>query len=62
MKLYNIFYIDTTYGDKPSYECTTDDPNKWLLEHNKDRVADGNEPEYVDDFEVVETTLLIYNK
>ena len=62
MTLYNIFYIDTTYGDPPSYEGTTDNFDKWLIEHNKDRVGDGNDPEKAHYFEVEECALSIFNK
>ena len=62
MTLYNIFYIDTTYGDPPSYEGTTDNFDKWLIEHNKDRVGDGNEPEEKHYFQVEECALSIFNK
>ena len=62
MKLYNIYYEDTTYGDEPSYECTTDNPKKWLEEHNKQRIADGNDAEKMDWFDVQEITPIIYNK
>ena len=61
MTLYNIFYID--YPDyTPKYECTTDNPNKWLEKHNKDRVADGQSVEKADEFDVREITPIIFNK
>lgn len=41
MKLYNIYYIDTTYGDAPSYEGTTDNFEEWLKQHNKERWLDN---------------------
>jgi len=62
MKLYNIYYEDNTYGDDPSYECTTDNPIKWLEKHNKQRIADGNDVEKMDDFKVEEINVLFYNK
>ena len=62
MKLYNIFYIDSTYGDEPKYECTTDNPIKWLEKHNKDRIANGEMVEYADEFDVREITLIIFNE
>jgi len=43
-------------------ECITDDFNKWLIEHNKDRVADGCEPETEDEFDVEPISPIIYNK
>ena len=62
MKLYNIYYEDNTYGNNPSYECTTDNPQKWLFEHNKQRMADGSDTEKMDDFKVEEINVLFYNK
>tara|TARA_Y100000310_G_scaffold173416_1_gene173582 strand:- start:1097 stop:1291 length:195 start_codon:yes stop_codon:yes gene_type:complete len=60
MKLYNIFYID--YPDyTPKYECTTDNPQKWLEKHNKDRVAEGELVEKADEFDVKEITPIIFN-
>ena len=37
MKLYNIFYDCSEYY----HEVTTDNPQKWIEEHNKSRRADG---------------------
>tara|TARA_Y100001963_G_C6637930_1_gene379483 strand:- start:422 stop:625 length:204 start_codon:yes stop_codon:yes gene_type:complete len=62
MKLYNIYYEDNTYGDDPIYECTTDNPVKWLKEHNKQRISDGNDVEKMDYFKIEEINVLFYNK
>jgi len=78
MKLYNVFYIDTTYGDLPHYEGTTDNFEKWLEKHNDERWgsfenADCGEDEQhknrdctcierEDDFDVQETHLVIFDK
>jgi len=62
MKLYNIYYIDTTYGDAPSYECTTDNFEKWLNQHNKNRVTEGGMKESESDFKVEEVYLELFNK
>tara|TARA_R110002110_G_C12966346_1_gene672105 strand:- start:293 stop:484 length:192 start_codon:yes stop_codon:yes gene_type:complete len=60
MKLYNIFY---TYGGAVyEYEATTDNFGRWLGEHNKQRVADGELLESADEFSVEEITPIIYNK
>ena len=56
-RLYNIYY---SYLDGNTYEATTNNPNSWLKEHNKRRVAEGSEPEYVDDFRVEEIYPIIY--
>ena len=44
MKLYNIYYKggQIVGMDDDSYECTTDNPQKWLFEHNKKRMSDGS--------------------
>ena len=59
MKLYNIFY---NYGNEYYHEATTDNPQKWLEEHNRRRVSDGGDVESLDDFDVVEITPVIFNK
>jgi|TARA_B100001758_G_C18304294_1_gene554172 hypothetical protein len=61
MKLYNIFYIDETYGVPPKYECTTNNFEKWLKQHNKKRVADGFEKEEAGWFNVEEISPIIFN-
>ena len=59
MKLYNIFYI---YRLEYSYEATTNDPQKWLEEHNKQRILEGADPDKIEDFDIVEVTPIIFNK
>ena len=60
MTLYNIFY---TYGGAVyEYEATTDNFGRWLEEHNRQRRADGEMEESLDDFDVVGITPIIYNK
>lgn len=46
-----IVYFRNNYGKK-EYVTTTYDVNKWLDLNNKERVADGNEPEQLTDFEI----------
>jgi len=55
MKIYNVFY-------EGQYECTTNNFKKWLKEHNARRIADGNEEEDVDDFEVEEINPILYEE
>ena len=43
-------------------ECITDDFDKWLEEHNKDRKADGEMEESKDEFDVEPISVIIYNK
>ncbi len=59
MKLYNIFY---SYGGEYTYEITTDNFEKWLEQHNKDRVESGNEPEDKSEFDVVPIDVATYNE
>ena len=59
MKLYNIFY---DYGNEYYHETTTDNPKKWLEGHNKQRIANGDDVEKFDDFDIVEITPILYNK
>ena len=61
MTLYNIFYIDDKYGDL-SYEGTTDNFDKWLEKHNKDRCKEGDDIEKADCFEVAEIHPVIFDK
>ena len=50
MKLYQIDYINS-YGEK-EFVAITDDPNEWLKDNNKQRIADGEKPEKITDFEI----------
>jgi len=43
-------------------ECVTDNFEKWLEEHNKDRIADGEMEENADEFDVEPISIIIYNK
>ena len=52
IKLYNIFYNGIYDGVEPYYEDTTNNFKKWLKEHNKQRVKEGNEPEGAEEFNV----------
>jgi len=38
------------------FECITNNPEKWLKEHNEKRIADGNEPEELWMFDVEEVS------
>lgn len=60
MKLYQIDYINS-YG-KTEFVALTDNPDLWLEENNKQRIGDGEEPECLDDFEIFEVDLWLYNK
>lgn len=60
MKIYQIDYINC-YGET-EFVALTDNPEKWLKENNEQRIRDGNEPEDLDDFEIYEQGIWIYNK
>ena len=72
MKLYSIYYIGDICGNPKTFEGITDNFEKWLEEHNKERVkenADPDDPDFsesweedADDFEVEEVPLYLYNK
>ena len=64
MKLYNIYY-DQEKGDQPIYQGTTNNLDKWLEEHNKLILEDGNtfiEPETLDDFIIEEVDSYIFEE
>ena len=64
MKLYNIYY-DQEKGDQPIYQGTTNNLDKWLEEHNKLILEDGNtfiEPETLDDFIIEEVDSYIFDE
>ena len=52
-----IVYFRNNYGKK-EYVTTTYDVNKWLDLNNKERVADGNEPEQLTDYEIQKLIIL----
>ena len=54
---YAIYFDYQSIGQwdgKKELEVITNNPEKWLKEHNESRIADGNEPEELDDF-IIET-------
>ena len=57
--LVNVFY---TYCGDYDYECTTDNFPKWLVEHNKERAKEEQEPDDADDFEVEPIALCLYEE
>ena len=67
MKLYSIFYKGDMNNPK-TFEGITDNFEKWLENHNKDRAeydeddAECGYKEDADDFEVEEVALYLYNK
>lgn len=57
VRLYNVYY---NYDNSMTYETTTDNFDKWLDQHNKERVADGSMPENKDEFEVKEASIALF--
>lgn len=55
MKIYNIYWYDS-YGNKSLMDITTD-LDRWLEENNKQRIADGEEPEELSDFDIDQVTV-----
>tara|TARA_B100000579_G_C22461669_1_gene679221 strand:- start:232 stop:429 length:198 start_codon:yes stop_codon:yes gene_type:complete len=58
MKIYNIYWHDGC-GNR-DYIATTNDTDRWLEENNERRIADGLDPESLDDFEIEENDTYIY--
>lgn len=60
MKIYQIDYINP-YGET-EFVALTDNPKEWLKDNNEQRIGEGNEPEELNDFEIYEVDVSIYNK
>mgnify|MGYP003108466128 FL=1 len=62
-ELFAVYYNYHCRNYEPrKLECITDNFDKWLIEHNKDRVSDGSEPETEEEFDVESISPIIYNK
>ena len=48
--IYNIYWTDC-FGTR-DFVASTYDVNKWLEQNNKERIADGNEPESLTEFQI----------
>jgi len=48
--IYNIYWTDC-YG-KQEFVASTYDVDKWLEQNNEERIADGNEPETITEFQI----------
>ena len=63
--LYNVYYTDQDesklFGHM-RYETTTDNFEKWLEEHNAQRIEEGNDKEDADEFEVKPISLSLYDE
>ena len=60
MTLFNIYYHDSC--GNTDLVATTNNPGKWLKVNNQQRIGDGNEPEKLEDFEIVETNSFIFEE
>jgi hypothetical protein len=60
MTLFNIYYHDSC--GNTDLVATTNNPSKWLQVNNQQRIGDGNEPEELEDFEIVETDSFIFKE
>tara|TARA_R100001443_G_scaffold34176_1_gene47987 strand:+ start:1402 stop:1590 length:189 start_codon:yes stop_codon:yes gene_type:complete len=58
MTLHNIYWTDC-YG-KTDKIATTNNLDKWLEENNEERIADGLEPDELDDFIIEECEVTTY--
>jgi hypothetical protein len=58
MELYNIYWNDGC-GNR-DLVATTNNLDRWLKDHNKRRIADGEEPESLDDFEFEDCAFFFY--
>tara|TARA_R100001082_G_scaffold22171_1_gene10699 strand:+ start:152 stop:352 length:201 start_codon:yes stop_codon:yes gene_type:complete len=59
-KLYNIYWTDC-YGEQ-TLLATTNDTDRWLEEINEQRIADGLDPDELDDFEIEEADTYLYEE
>jgi hypothetical protein len=59
IKLHNVYY---NYDNSMNYETTTDNFEKWLEQHNKQRIADNQMTEHRDEFEVQEVSLILFDE
>lgn len=63
METYYIVQYNDCYGngDNKTIECLVKDKKtfkKWLKQHNIDRKSDGNEPEDVEEFDLIPVNLI----
>ena len=61
---YNIYYMGGQISGQPfdEYECTVDSVEKWLKNHNGDRVSEGESEESIDEFRIDEIKVMLFNK
>ena len=59
-KLYNIYWTDCS--GKTDMIATTNNLDKWLEENNEERIANGFDPDELDDFIIEEADTYIYEE
>ena len=59
IQLYNVYY---DYDNSMTYETTTDNFDKWLEQHNKQRIADNEMTEHKDEFVVKNASLILFDE
>tara|TARA_R100001443_G_scaffold15537_3_gene25341 strand:- start:2324 stop:2521 length:198 start_codon:yes stop_codon:yes gene_type:complete len=57
---YDIYWTDCS--GKTDKIATTDNLDKWLEENNEERIADGFDPDELDDFIIEECEACIYEE
>ena len=60
MEIFNIYWNDGS--GNTDLIATTNNLDRWLKDHNKERVSEGNEPDELDDFEIEEADAYIYKE
>ena len=58
--LYNIYWTDSCGNTE--LLATTNNLDKWLEENNEQNIADGLDPDELDDFEIEEASVYIYEE
>jgi len=60
MRIYSVYFNDGS--GNTDLVATTNNLDKWLEENNEQRIADGLDPERLDDFEIEEADTYIYEE
>jgi len=60
MRIYSVHFNNGS--GNTDFVANTNNLDKWLEENNEQRIADGLDPESLDDFEIEETDTYIYDE
>ena len=60
MRIYSVHFNDGS--GNTDFVANTNNLDKWLEENNEQRIADGLDPESLDDFEIEEADTYIYEE